>query len=91
MSTLYIQEESFATFVMSLVGLCYLPLEEIPSAMEELKHFKFDDKIAPEDMEKIERFKTNLLQYTHDQWISGDFHPRVWNFWMHGRNNTNNR
>lgn len=91
MSTLYIQEQSFASFVMSLVGLCYLPLEEITQAIEELKNFEFSDKISPEDLKKIREFQAKVLQYLEEFWIFGDFHPSVWNFWMHGRNNTNNR
>ena len=91
MSTLYIQEESFASFVMSLVGLCYLPLEEIAAAIEELRNFEFSDKISQGDLEKIRDFVTRVLQYIEEYWINGHFHPSVWNFWMHGRNNTNNR
>ena len=91
MSTLYIQEESFSSFVMSLVGLCYLPLEELPAALEELRAWKFDDKLPPETIEKLEGHQSNLLDYTEGYWINGAFHPKHWNFWMHGRNNTNNR
>ena len=91
MSTLYIQEETFASFLMSLVGLCYLPLEEISAAMEELQVYEFDKEMDPESLKKIEAFRIKILKYTQDFWIDGHFPPSVWNYWMHGRNNTNNR
>ena len=91
MSTLYIQEESFASLVMSLVGLCYLPLAQLPAALEELEGWQFDDKMAPEAIEKATGFKSHLIQYTREYWFAGEFAPKHWNFWMHGRNNTNNR
>ena len=91
MATLYTQEPSFAAFVQSLVALPYLPLEEITAALEELQEFKFDQEIPEKDHDKIEEFKSALLKYTNDQWVNGDFPPRVWNFFGHARNNTNNR
>ena len=90
MSTLYTQCESFASFVQSLVALGYLPPSEVLVAMSELEQFQFDPEIPKDDMEKIEKFKSSILQYTYDTWIDGDFHPEVWNYWMHTSGNTNN-
>ena len=90
MSTLYTTCQSFAAFVQSLVALCYLPTSEILAAMAELEQFQFDSDIPREDMEKIEKFKCSILQYIYDFWIDGDFHPEIWNYWMHSSGNTNN-
>ena len=67
----------------SLIALCYLPYKELLVAMVELE--------TEEDLEQILKCKSVLICYTYDQWIEGDFHPSKWNFWMHARNNTNNR
>ena len=82
MSTLYTQCESFASFVQSLVALGYLPPSEVLVAMSELEQFQFDPEIPKDDMEKIEKFKSSILQYTYDTWIYGNFHIEVWNYWM---------
>ena len=58
--------------------------------MAELEQFQFDSDIPREDMEKIEKFKCSILQYIYDFWIEGDFHPEIWNYWMHSSGNTNN-
>ena len=77
--------------MMSLVGLCYLPLDEISSALEELGSFEFDPEMDPDDLKKIQTFAPRIIQYTKENWLEGQFPPRDWNYWMHGRNNTNNR
>ena len=85
MSTLNTQCESFSSFVRSLVALCYIPPSKILVAMSELEQFQFDPDmpdIPTDDMEKIEKFKSSILQYTYDTWIDGDFHPEVWNYWI---------
>ena len=91
MATLYTKYDSFAAFIQSLIALCYLPYEELMSAMTELENFDFGKDIPAEDLEQILKCQGVLIRYTYDQWIEGDFHPSKWNFWLHARNNTNNR
>ena len=55
----------------------YLPPSKILVAMSEVEQFQFDPDIPKDDMEKIEKFKSSILQYTYDTWIDGYFDPEV--------------
>ena len=91
MSSLYTKYDSFAAFIQSLIALCYLPYEELPAAVAELENFEFDKDIPEEDLEQILKHRSVLIRYIYNQWLHGNFHPSKWTFWMHAKNNTNNR
>ena len=55
--------------VCPVTTVCYLPPSEILVAMLELEQFQFDPDIpTKDDMEKIEKFKSSILQYTYELW-----------------------
>ena len=90
-ATLYVNEPTFTSFIRYFVALPYLPLEELSEAVDEAASWAFNPEIPEKELERIERFKIYLVDYTRKFWLEGWIAPASWNFWQHSRGNTNNR
>ena len=90
-ATLYLNEPTFTSFMRYFVALPYLPLEELREAVEEAASWTFNPELPEKELERVERFKVYMVDYTKKFWLDSWLEPASWNFWQHSRGNTNNR
>ena len=79
----YTNDSKFRKFVRCVVGLPFLPVNDLQKAVDWLETWKFDH---PDH----ELFQREILAYITRFWINGPFPPQVWSVWARKRHNTNN-
>ena len=83
----YMSCPSFKKFVRIMVGLPFVPINEVQEAFSAvLVEYKFK-----ENNTDLEKFKSILLDYFESTWLNGSFPKSLWNYWRKPYGLTNNR
>ena len=81
-------DKTFRGFVRSTVALAFLPINQLESAIDDLRDVEFDRDSV--NFDKMMGFRDSFLDYIEEFWIHGHFPPKMWNQWKKASNTTNN-
>ena len=73
----YIYHPSFTNFVRRLCAISFLPLTEVELGTDELESYTFTNISSASLLNKIEKFKTDILAYFRRVWLHGSYPPKV--------------